>query len=68
MCVNCQVSTSRVIWSYSEADPTDPTGADAVRHSQQGSISLNLLGGQPVRNNAIMEDEPFLNLAVVNVS
>ena len=57
-----------MIWSYSEADPTDPSGADAQEHDQMGSRSLNLLGGQPVVNRVAAEDEPFLDITVANVS
>ena len=57
-----------MIWSYSEADPTDPSGAGAQEHNQMGRRSLNLLGGQPVVNRVAAEDEPFLDITVANVS
>ena len=57
-----------MIWSYNEADPTDPTGADAMQHDRLGSRSLNFIGGQPVKNTGVSEDEPFLDITVKNVS
>ena len=62
-----QSSTDRVVWSFGSADPTDPTGADAMRHTHQGSRSLNLLAGQPTINPATL-DAPYLDFSVANVS
>ena len=53
-----------MIWSYNEADPT---GADAMQHDRLGSRSLNLIGGQLVKNTGVSEDEPFLDFTVKNV-
>ncbi len=40
-----QVGTTRIIWSFSNNDPSDPLGETAVAHNYQGSVSINLLGG-----------------------
>ena len=63
-----QAATSRVVWSYSELDPTDPNGGDAMVHSQMGTQSLNLLARQPTENRVAEMDEPFLDITVTNVS
>ena len=38
-----QADTSRVIWSWSSVDPSSPS--DITQHKNQGTTSLNLLGG-----------------------
>ena len=38
-----QADTSRVLWSWSSADPSSPS--DITQHENQGTTSLNLLGG-----------------------
>ena len=38
-----QADTSRVIWSWSSVDPSSPS--DITQHENQGTTSLNLLGG-----------------------
>jgi len=61
-------STARVIWSFREMDdPTRSDGSDAMKHSHRGTASLNLLGGQPITNHAVSNDEPFLDFRVTNV-
>lgn len=56
-----------MVWSYSELDPTDPNGRDAMVHNHMGTQSLNLLAKQP--GNIVPEtDEPFLDITVTNVS
>ena len=39
-----QADTARVIWAYHE---DDPVGMNFVHHQRMGSVSLNLLGGNP---------------------
>ena len=38
-----QADTSRVVWSWSFADPSSLS--DITQHENQGTTSLNLLGG-----------------------
>ena len=38
-----QADTSRVVWSWSLSDPPSPSAI--TQHSNQGTTSLNLLGG-----------------------
>ena len=38
-----QADTSRVIWSWSSLDPSSQS--DITQHENQGTTSLNLLGG-----------------------
>jgi len=42
-----QSDTSRVVFSWNDADPTRPDGSDAMYHlvNGRGSASVNLLGG-----------------------
>lgn len=62
-----QGSTSRVIWSYSTVDPTDPSGADARQHDYQGTRSINLIGGTSSVDPATLANENFLDFTVTNV-
>ena len=39
-----QASTTRVIFSWNDNDPSTPDGSDAMQHQARGSASLNLLG------------------------
>ena len=65
-----QASTARVVWSFSETDPTDPSGSTAMEHDYKGSRSINLLAQSPTRNtmSSLLEDEEFLDIALSNVS
>ena len=57
-----------MVWSYSEFDPADSNGGDAMVHDQMGTQSLNLLTKQLIRNREAELDEPFLDITVTNVS
>ena len=34
-----------MVWSFGDADPTDPLGETAEFHDHMGSLSVNLLNG-----------------------
>ena len=60
-----QADTARVIWSF---NPSDPTSSGMFsRHTQQGSASLNLLGGLP-SSTPDPDDLMTYDILVENVS
>ena len=61
-----QISTARVVWSFSQSDPTDPSGAGAMRHDRRGTRSINLIGG--LEGQAIPASEGSFDVRVSNVS
>jgi len=55
-----QPDTSRVVFSWNDADPTRPDGSDAMYHQMnRGSASVNLLGGLPNPPPAPADSEEF---------
>ena len=60
-----QTDTARVIWSFNNQDPQDDKDANLMRHTQRGTASVNLRGGNP-RENPV-GDESFLDITVSNV-
>ena len=61
-----QVGTARIVWSFSNNDPSDPLGANAEFHNYQGSVSVNLLGGLTSPPSEPTDLQSF-DLAVSNV-
>ena len=60
-----QTDTARVIWSFNSQDPQDDKEANLMGHTQRGTASVNLRGGNP--GERPVGDEPFLDITVSNV-
>ena len=58
-----------MVWSFSQSDPTDPSGADAMRHdpNHRGTRSLNLIGGLASEATPASGDD-YLDIRVTDVS